>query len=856
MASFTDQPLRLQDFTSYTPQLPIDAMVQVGTYKQQQYDQGIQRIQTQIDNVAGMDVVRDVDKQYLQSKLNNLNTDLKKVAAGDFSNYQLVNSVGGMVNSIAKDKNVQNAVSSTARYRQGVAEMQTAIKDGKSSPSNEYSFQKQVQQWLQDPNVSASFDGTYKPYTNWKKNGLEVLKQLTKDETITDDAFTVDASGNIVIADAMVRKKLAGISPDKIQQALMVGLTPQDFEQMEMDGVYSYANLNTEQFLRGIQQGRNQSLSFYNDQKKVLENAKSSTTSIAEKNKLNEQIASLDRAISGISSEYDTMAASALQNLDAAKAQYFTRNSIDTFAKAFSYTETSQTLMDNPLAEAQRWREEMNMKWKQFAIQHEQRERELSLKERDTKAKEKEVEGYGGLPIGIKQEDLPVYTLDKVVQEINQSKLTVEALDSNFATSQGKDQNWLNQQKSAWEQSPSSVSPIVASHFNMTEDARRKALSDSIMVMDIQNEAIAQYGDIYQNIPKDAPSIRYRSGNTEYTYSPKDFVDFNSKLNRYISQAGPFVGSAGTGGGKGTFYDFDKAKKELSNKEYHLLEVMQGKNLSEADKTLSKHIQHWSKEINQPYSETVSKINKYTTDEISNRISVDQGVAYGIPTGKTEQRKDIANVVSRMVQLSEAPGGIANSPNFDADLATKLAVGDNTNYSLTVVEGTQRQPSMYEVTVSGKEGTTSFKLTPEQKNAVFGSRFNASPEVQMARPYLEQMNKMGGYSTSYTSGESNHNNAFLGKIDFPSVKNYGVKANIETLYPGSNQYTIKLSVFDPITKQWFDNIDYPSTGMIPENAISTALQKLNDGAIYQMINDTPATVNDLKRVEAASKKPL
>ena len=63
MASFTDA---ISTFNPYVSQLPVDAMVKVGMYKQQRYDEGVQKIQGYIDNVAGMDVARDVDKQYLQ----------------------------------------------------------------------------------------------------------------------------------------------------------------------------------------------------------------------------------------------------------------------------------------------------------------------------------------------------------------------------------------------------------------------------------------------------------------------------------------------------------------------------------------------------------------------------------------------------------------------------------------------------------------------------------------------------------------------------------------------------------------------------------------------------------------------
>ena len=106
MASYTDS---IPQFNPYVQQLPVEAMVQVGMEKQKRYDEGIQKIQTSIDNIAGLDVATDVDKAYLQSKLNQLGNDLRIVGAGDFSNFQLVNSVNGMTNQIVKNRNILNS---------------------------------------------------------------------------------------------------------------------------------------------------------------------------------------------------------------------------------------------------------------------------------------------------------------------------------------------------------------------------------------------------------------------------------------------------------------------------------------------------------------------------------------------------------------------------------------------------------------------------------------------------------------------------------------------------------------------------------------------------------------------------
>jgi hypothetical protein len=255
-------------------QLPLEAMAQVGMYKQQKYDEGVQKIQSQIDNVAGLDIIRGVDKKYLQSKLDQLGNNLKSVAAADFSNFQLVNSVGGMANQIVKDKNVINAVSSTKAYRKGLEDMYTLNKEGKGSASNDWDFYDRAGKWL-NGSLETGFSGTYSPYTNWKKNAIDVMKGLTKSEYIKDDAFDIkyDKSGKptLVLQDAILREKLAGIPPESIQKALLVGLTPNDFKQLEIDGRYSYSNIDGPTLKNNVKASYDDQLSHFMSQRTVLD---------------------------------------------------------------------------------------------------------------------------------------------------------------------------------------------------------------------------------------------------------------------------------------------------------------------------------------------------------------------------------------------------------------------------------------------------------------------------------------------------------------------------------------------------------------------------------------------------------
>ena len=170
-----------------------------------------------------------------------------------------------------------------------------------------------------------------------------------------------------------------------------------------------------------------------------------------------------------------------------------------------------------------------------------------------------------------------------------------------------------------------------------------------------------------------------------------------------------------------------------------------------------------------------------------------------------------------------------------------------------VVEGTELQPKMYRMTVTGKEGkSVQFNITPEQKVAALGTEaFEKSPNARAAQPYIEALNKMGGFSTAIHPGESSRSNAFLDKTDFPSIQHYGINANLEQ--PSKGLFLLRLSIFDPVTKSWHDSIPSP---LMTEDGIIPAMRGLNDAALYEMINGAPATANDIKAVEIASKKPL
>lgn len=117
MASFASQPIQ---FTPYVPSLNLDAEnqrmnqrvqadLQVGMQKQQQYQLGVQKIQGLVDNVMGLQVSRDIDKEYLSKLQSETLSNVRKIAGQDLSKQSIINQANTYASAIFNDQNVRNA---------------------------------------------------------------------------------------------------------------------------------------------------------------------------------------------------------------------------------------------------------------------------------------------------------------------------------------------------------------------------------------------------------------------------------------------------------------------------------------------------------------------------------------------------------------------------------------------------------------------------------------------------------------------------------------------------------------------------------------------------------------------------
>lgn len=360
MASFTDQ---ISKFNPYVQQLPVETMAKVGMYKQQKYDEGVQKIQGYIDNVAGLDIMHDSDKEYLQSKLNALGSNLKGVAAGDFSNQQLVTSVGGMATQITKDYNIQNAVSSTAWYRKQAEIIEAARKEGKTAASNIDDWDEQVKGWLGKKEAGQVFRGQYSPYRDVNKKIFEAIKLVHSNAQSLDTAYGIDPKTgkvdmNNVLA-ALKRQGIETVDEGQLRTAIGAALDSEDYHQLYIDGKYQLKSTTPEQLMDYAAKDYQRSKDYAKGQieridKQLLlaSTADGQAKLLASRKHFEEVLGDPAKGLKGtLDQNYEATLQAIKDNPNAARGKIYTKNYIDQFANGYAWANVKDELLSSPVRE-------------------------------------------------------------------------------------------------------------------------------------------------------------------------------------------------------------------------------------------------------------------------------------------------------------------------------------------------------------------------------------------------------------------------------------------------------------------------------------------------------------------------
>lgn len=883
MASYKDI---IPTFNPYIQQEPVEAMMKVGVYKQERYDEGIKKIQESIDNIAGLDVVRDVDKQYLQSKLNQLGGKLSTVAGGDFSNFQLVNSVNGMTNQIVKDPKVLSAVGSAARYRKALEAKDKIIQDGKGSDSNTFMFNRDADKWLNSTDINSEYNGMYRPYTDYNEKAREIVKALGSKETGYDVAF--NEKGQLV--DAITRVRIKGISSERIRTALKQGLSPDEYRQIQTDGVYKYSNTSPEQYVNDINSSYENTFNKYVTEIDRLSTLQNSASSPGEKQKLQKQIDDINNASESLKSEYESVSKGFEGgNVEGSQAQLYTMNWIEDTSNAYATESQIRSYHTNPMADMRLKRDKAKAEAKSRAARLKETKRGNDIEQAKLNFMK---DPYG--PVPLPTDEASTSSVEIIARvEANRSKTenSLAQKQNNFVNKYKVDgapmsQETFDQLVDKYKRKPNSVSwdqRIALDDYIKTD--KDLAVQDNI-IEQANGEADFIYDTELNDSLKEVMGVDNING-----YSPAEAVlKFREFTKRYLISGSPGSTSPTTGvtsGGTASRLDNSAAladfqSNKISQNEFDLYKLWAA---SGGDRNFKDDYSSDTKSFinklrvagGQAAATAQEQKDNYVTKYYKENYLLGQSQAYRIPLGSAKEIDAFRPVLSSLAEVADRMDG--GLPNYDGDSATirKIAADLQTAMVYTNSDGE------YQINISDKEGTnTTIPINEEMYSSIFGGRFEASPEVAMfdemylpkmlstPTPLYKTTNDSGTevlakqpqsfYSTSL-DGEyvTTPDNSFLsGPTDFPNVNYYTVSGNIVSDGNPKNtdkQFKLQLNVYDPIVDELvLKNFLLPA--IMDKASLVPTLQQITDEAIWQLLNSTSKNMPNsiLQQLEESSKE--
>lgn len=362
MASFTDEILK---FNPYVQQLPVELMMKVGMQKQAQYDAGVQKAQTYIDNIAGLDVANNVDKAYLQSKLGELGGKLKLFASADFSNQQLVNTVGGMTKELIVDPTIQQAVASTQMYKKGTSQLNDDIAKGKAKAHTTWLFTQEADKYLNSNKAGTVFNARYQPPTaDPTKKALEAIKALHPNlQNIQDPYEIINGIRTGKLASVMKEYKIEGITEGQIATAISAVLDADDIRDLDIQGMYQFRNLTPDRLAEYATTNYNSKREQYEKELEILKKQKAISTSNPElANNIDKRIEYYEKQLGEdgkLRQSYNEDLANAMLNPEGVKANIYRKGFIDSFANAFKWSSTTEEFVDSPFEEVRQFNERL-----------------------------------------------------------------------------------------------------------------------------------------------------------------------------------------------------------------------------------------------------------------------------------------------------------------------------------------------------------------------------------------------------------------------------------------------------------------------------------------------------------------
>lgn len=356
MASFLS-PSYIPQFGNYVPSIDPNSYAQTQEVyrhailqKAQDYQSGISKVQGAYDTVAGLKMGREVDTQYLNQKIQGIQSNLQKLVGADFSQANVVNQAAGYAAQIYSDPRIQNAAMSAQNASDASAQIQQAHKDGKGAASNDNLILRNVNAWQNGDENATLGKQTYNPYYNYNKAWQDFISKVHPNVVIEETPN--GAKSPYGVAYTLNQGKKEYLTAGQMQQNFNTFLATdnQAAQQVQTDALYYSDRTPNEVAIQNINANyRNQANQLEIAAKRAEEN-KAIFTSSADVARLEEQRQNYlsQRDLINMNLDRGVYAQDFLKNPEQGKMNLFQSNLSQGIANVYAYDITENKTVKNP----------------------------------------------------------------------------------------------------------------------------------------------------------------------------------------------------------------------------------------------------------------------------------------------------------------------------------------------------------------------------------------------------------------------------------------------------------------------------------------------------------------------------
>ena len=233
-------------YPDYISPLPAEDLIKVALYKQQMFDEGVNKVQSQVDAYSQLrsDIYTPVEQQYFDETMTNLVKAVNDSAGIDFSKKANVQAVLGIGKPLERDSNIINAIQNGKEIKKRYKTL-SEIDQDKRSATNDWAYTNDVENYLKSNKLGMSLqkDKQYEEYFDISEMVTEFVKELSpleQQEFIGKTDGTPQGYLEVLTQQGFNQTQLA----NRIKG--MLSRNPKAARQLQIDTEYYYNRMGPE----------------------------------------------------------------------------------------------------------------------------------------------------------------------------------------------------------------------------------------------------------------------------------------------------------------------------------------------------------------------------------------------------------------------------------------------------------------------------------------------------------------------------------------------------------------------------------------------------------------------------------